>query len=53
MAEESCPEVKHYGIYDWCKLGDNICIRNSGNSNFDVPCGYYNEFLDEIKKEKL
>lgn len=38
---ELCPEAKRYEPYDWCKLSDNICIRNSGNSIFDVECDYY------------
>ncbi len=44
---EPCPEAKHYEAYDWCNLGDNICIRNTGNSDFDVECDEYNDFLRE------
>ena len=45
---ERCPEAKHYEAYDWCNLSDNICIRNTGNVDFDVVCEYYNEFLNEL-----
>lgn len=48
---ERCPEAKHYEAYDWCELSDNICIRNTGNENFDVECEYYNEFLEEVANE--
>jgi len=44
---ESCPEAKHYEAFDWCKLGDNICIRNTGNPDFDRPCDWYDQFLKE------
>lgn len=47
LKPEKCPEAKTYEAYDWCKLSDNICIRNTGNSDFDVECEYYNEFLEE------
>lgn len=46
---DRCPESKHCEAYDWCNLSDNICIRNTGNPDFDTPCDYYNEFLEEIK----
>lgn len=50
---EKCPEAKHYEAYDWCELSDNICIRNTGNSNFDVECDWYNEFLEEISNSSI
>ena len=43
----NCPEAKHYEAYDWCNLSDNICIRNTGNSDFDVECEYEKETEDE------
>jgi len=46
--EEKCPEAKHYEAYDWCKLSDNICIRNTGNEDFDIACDWYDEFLEEV-----
>lgn len=48
LEQEKCPEAKRYEPYDWCELSDNICIRNSGNEDFDVACDWYNEFLGEI-----
>lgn len=48
---EECPEAKQYEAYDWCKLSDNICIRNTGNPDFDVACEYYDEFLKEVKDD--
>ena len=44
-----CPEAKHYEPYDWCNLSDNICIRNSGNPDFDVKCDWYDEYLAEVE----
>ena len=49
VKQEKCPEAKHYEAYDWCELSDNICIRNTGNSDFDVECKWYNEFLKEVE----
>ena len=52
---EICPEAVHHEAYDWCNLSDNICIRNTGNSDFDVECGWYSDFIKEIRlrdKEK-
>lgn len=46
---ERCPEARHFEAYDWCNLSDNICIRNTGNEDFDVECDWSNEFLDEIR----
>lgn len=51
MKQEKCPEAKHYEAYDWCELSDNICIRNTGNEDFDIDCDWYNEFLEEIADE--
>ncbi len=48
---EQCPEAKHYEAYDWCNLSDNICIRNTGNEDFDVACDWYDKFLEEIEDE--
>ncbi len=50
-ASERCPEAKHYEAYDWCELSDNICIRNTGNEDFDVTCEWYDEFLEEMTNE--
>ena len=49
---EECPEAKHYEAYDWCNLSDNICVRNTGNSDFDVACEYYDEYLKEVRDER-
>lgn len=51
MESERCLEAKHYEAYDWCELSDNICIRNTGNENFDTECEYYTEFLKEVADE--
>ena len=48
-SEMPCPEAIHHEAYDWCNLSDNICIRNTGNEDFDVACDWYNEFLEEKK----
>jgi len=49
-----CPEARRYhdtyDLYDWCNLSDNICIRNTGNEDFDKECDYYNEFLREVEE---
>ena len=45
-----CPEARRYEPYDWCELSDNICIRNTGNGDFDVDCDWYNEFLEELTR---
>lgn len=42
ICNEKCPEARNSIVYDWCKLSNNICIRNTGNSIFDIPCDYYN-----------
>ena len=42
-----CPEAKRYEVYDWCKLSDNICVRNTGNSKFDAVCEWYEGFVLE------
>ncbi|KKN03423.1 hypothetical protein LCGC14_1107740 [marine sediment metagenome] len=49
---ENCPEVKRYKAYDWCKLSNNGCIRNTGNQIFDRPCDYYTDFLKEVYEIK-
>ena len=46
---EKCPEARCYEPYDWCNLSDNICIRNTGNEDFDRECEWYNLFLEEEK----
>lgn len=38
-----CPDAKHCGVYDRCKLSENICVRNTGNQNFDEECEWYEE----------
>ena len=50
---DKCPEAKPFEAYDWCNLSDNICIRNTGNEDFDVMCEYYNEFLREVLESEL
>ena len=44
---EGCPEAKHFEVYDWCELSENICVQNTGNKLFDVECTYYRELLKE------
>jgi len=44
---EECPYAKHFQVYDWCQLSENICVQNTGNKLFDVECTYYRELLKE------
>lgn len=46
-----CPEAKCLEAYDWCMLSDNICIRNTGNPDFDTKCEYFNDYLREFNRE--
>lgn len=45
-----CPEAKKCEAYDWCELYDQVCLRNSGNPDFDTKCDYFNDFLQEYNK---
>ena len=35
---ERCQYRIQYEPYSWCDLSDNICVEDSGNSDFDVEC---------------
>ena len=55
MAEElRCPEAVRFEPYDLCKLNNRkVCIRNTGNPDFDTACNYYNDFVEEMKIQGL
>jgi len=35
---EKCQYRIQYEPYSWCNLSDNICIEDTGNSDFDAVC---------------
>ena len=35
---DRCQYRIQYEPYSWCDLSDNICLEDSGNSDFDVIC---------------
>ncbi|MBA7652592.1 hypothetical protein ES703_60427 [subsurface metagenome] len=35
---DRCQYKIQYEPYSWCDLSDNVCVEDTGNSDFDVEC---------------
>ena len=44
---ERCQYRIQYEPYSWCDLSDNICLEDSGNSDFDTICENNTARLEE------